>query len=110
MSLFDRFSSVWSLPTIADLSRQVAQRSYALVRESVETRAIGFARAEARGYIRAKAGPIIRAETKILAGRHQGLSQAAIATVVAQAGERVVQTVLADLGRQRARETLRRVA
>lgn len=110
MSLFDRLTSIWSLPSITDLSRQVAQRSYALVRESVETRALGFARAEARGYIRAKAGPIIRAEAQALADRYPKLTPAAIGTIVSQAGERVVQTVLADIGRQRARETLRRVA
>lgn len=110
MNLLDRLTSLWSLPSIADLSRQVAQHSYALVRESVEMRAVSFARAEARGYIRAKAGPIIRAEAQALADRHPRLSPAAIGTIVSQAGERVVQTVLADIGRQRARETLRRVA
>lgn len=110
MSLFDRLTSIWSLPSIADLSRQVAQRSYALVREAVETRAVSFARAEARGYIRAKAGSIIRAEVQVLVARHPQLSQSALVTIIAQASDRVVQTVLADIGRQRARETLRRVA
>ena len=110
MHLLKLLSSVWSVPTIADLSRQVAQRSYAVVRESVEARALGFARAEARGYIRAKAGPIIRSEADALTARYPQLSRPAVAAVVAQASERVVQTVLADIGRQRARETLRRVA
>lgn len=110
MSLLGMFSSVWSVPTIADLSRQVAQRSYAVVRDSVEVRALSFARAEARGYIRAKAGPVIRQETRSLAERYPKLSPLALTTIVTQASERVVQTVLADIGRQRARETLRRVA
>jgi hypothetical protein len=110
MSVLGMFSSIWTVPSIADLSRQVAQRSYAVVRETVEARALGFARSEATGYIRAKAGPIIRTETKTLAARHPKLSPTMLATIVAQASERVVQTVLADIGRQRARETLRRVA
>ncbi len=110
MSLLGRFSSLWSIPSIADLSRQVAQRSYAVVRESVEARALSFARAEARGYIRAKAGPVIRAEINTLSERYPTLSAELRANIVAQASDRVVQTILADIGRQRARETLRRVA
>lgn len=110
MSLLNLLSSVWTLPTVADLARQVAQRSYAAVRESVEERAVAFARAEARGYIRAKAGPVIRSEATVLAARHPELSPSALATVISQASERVVQTILADIGRQRARQTLRRVA
>lgn len=110
MGLRDLIVALCNGPSITELSRQLAQRSYGLVRESIGPHVLGFSRAEARGYVRAKAGPVIRAEAKIVALRHRGLSPAALATIVAQASDRVVQSVLADLNRERARQPLPRAA
>ncbi|MGH8165072.1 MAG: hypothetical protein ACREP1_12145 [Rhodanobacteraceae bacterium] len=110
MGLRDIFVALCNGPSIAELSRQLAQRSYAAVREGVGPRTMAYSPAEARGYVRAKAGPVIRSEARIVAKRHPGLSRANLATIEAQAGDRVVQTVLADLNRERTRQALHRAA
>ena len=110
MGFKDFFAALCNVPSVAELSRQVAQRSYSLVRESVGVHVLDFTRAEARGYVRAKAGSVIRAETRYIAGRHPSLSPAALALIVSQASDRVVQSVLADLNRERARRPLPRAA
>lgn len=110
MGLRELIVALCNGPSIHELSRQLAQRSYAPVRESIGPHVLGFSRAEARGYVRAKAGPVIRTEAKIVGSRHRDLSQAALATVIAQASDRVVQSVLADLNRERAQRSLHRAA
>jgi hypothetical protein len=99
-----------NIPSVTELARQVAQRSYSLVRESVGSHVLAFSRAEARGYVRAKAGVVIRAEARLLASRHPSLSQAALARVIQHANDRVVQSILADLHRERTRRSLTRAA
>lgn len=110
MGFRDFLAAVCNLPSVTELARQVAQRSYGLVRESVGSHVLAFSRAEARGYVRAKAGVVIRAEARSLAGRHRSLSQAALAQIVNQARDRVVQSVLADLHREQTRRSLTRAA
>jgi hypothetical protein len=110
MGLRDFFVALCNLPSVSELSRQVAQRSYSLVRESVGMHVLAYTRAEARGYVRAKAGAVIRAEARHIARRHPSLSPAAVASIVHQAGDRVVQSVLADLNRERARRSVSRAA
>lgn len=110
MGLKNWFDALFQAPSMAELSRQLAQRSYALVRESIGPQALSFSRAEARGYVRAKAAPVIRLEARVLAGRHPGLSAAKLATAVAHASDRVVQSVLTDLNRERTRQLIGRAA
>ena len=110
MGIKDFFSALRNVPSVTELSRQVAQRSYSLVRESVGLHVLAYTRAEARGYVRAKAGSVIRAEVKYLAGRHPSLSAAMLALVFNQASDRVLQSVIADLNRERARRSLPRAA
>jgi hypothetical protein len=110
MGLKNWFDALFQAPSIAELSRQLAQRSYALVRESIGSHVLGFSRAEARGYVRAKAAPVIRAEAQLLIGRHPGLSSTKLAQAVAQASDRVVQSVLTDLNRERTRHFIGRAA
>lgn len=110
MGLLHAISTFWQKPAATELSRHVAQRAYAVVRENVEGRVVEFSRAEAQGYIRAKAGPVIRVEARTMAAKHRNLSPALIAMVISQATEWVAQSVLADVGRERARKQLRRAA
>jgi hypothetical protein len=104
MSLFASLFGFWNTPSVAELARQVAQRSYVLVRESVEGRTCSMSRAEARGYVRAKSGPVIRSEIAALVKRVRHLDQRGLALVHSLAGDRVIQSVLADLGRERMRQ------
>ncbi|HVA50309.1 MAG TPA: hypothetical protein VNH11_28400 [Pirellulales bacterium] len=110
MGLKNWLDALCHAPSIAELSRQLAQRSYALVRDSVGPQVFAFSRAEARGYVRAKAAPVIRSEARALAGRYPGLSVASLGIAVSQASDRVVQSVLTDLNRERTRQMLGRAA
>lgn len=110
MGLLHAISTLWQKPSVTELSRRLAQRAYAVVRENVEGRALDFSRAEAQGYIRAKAGPVVRVEARTLVAKHRNLSPALIDLMIAQATEWVAQSVLADVGRERARKNLRRAA
>jgi hypothetical protein len=110
MGLKEFITALFNVPSVAELARQVAQCSYGAVRESIGVHVLAYARAEARGYVRAKAGSVIRAEAKIVAGRHPSLSPARLNSVIELASDRVVQSVLADLNRERARRSLQRAA
>ena len=110
MSFIDFLSTFWGAPSVQELSRQLAQRTYAPVRDSVEGRTAGMSRAEARGYVMAKASPIIRAELAVLVGRTPKLKGGLQRTVLHSASDRVVQSVLADINREKTRLTLRRAA
>ncbi|HUY33101.1 MAG TPA: hypothetical protein VMV69_09990 [Pirellulales bacterium] len=104
MSLFHSLFGFWNAPSPTELARQVAQRSYALVRDLVEGRTWAMSRAEARGYVRAKAGPVIRAEIAALIQRSGRLGEHGQSSVFALASDRVIQSVLADIGREQARQ------
>jgi hypothetical protein len=104
MSVFGFLAGIWNIPSVGELSRQVAQRSYALVRESVHGRTSTMSRAEALGYVRAKAAPVIRAEVRSLATRIPRLGERGLGTVFAMSSDRVVHSVLADINREKARQ------
>jgi hypothetical protein len=110
MGLFDVLAGIWGGPSVQDLARQIAQRSYAAVRESVEGRTWSMSRAEARGYVMAKAAPVIRSELAILAIRAPRLSDRTRSLVYDHASQRLVQSVLSDISRQQIRPALRRAA
>ena len=110
MGFFDVLAGFWSGPSVQDLARQIAQRSYAAVRESVEGRTWSMSRAEARGYVAAKAAPVIRSELAILAIRVPRLSDRTQSLVYDHASQRLVQSVLSDISRLQTRPTLRRAA
>jgi hypothetical protein len=108
---FIEFTRVfWSATSEQELARQIAQRSYAAVRESVEGRTWSMSRAEARGYVAAKAAPVIRSELASLALRTPRLHGRLQMAVYAHASDRLVQSILADVGRQKSRQPLRRAA
>lgn len=110
MGLRELIVALCNGPSVTELSRQLAQLTYSSVRDTIGSQVLAWSRAEARGYVRAKAGPIIRAEAAILARRRKGMSQARLAAVVAQASDRVVQSVLTDLNRERSRRLMGRAA
>lgn len=110
MGLIGLLAGLWSAQAIAEVSRQIAQLSYATVRESVEGRTNGMSRAEARGYIRAKSTPVIRTEVETALARHSSLKESARQALVTQATERVVRAVHSDVLRQPTRQVVRRAA
>jgi len=110
MGFFEFMRAFWGVPSAPELARQIAQRSYAAVRESVEERTWSMSRAEARGYVTAKAAPVIRSELAILALRTPRLHGGLRTAVYAYASDRLVQSILADVGRQKSRQPLRRAA
>jgi hypothetical protein len=110
MSFFRLLKSLWQRQSVAELSRQIAGRTYPLVRETIDPQAVPIPRAEARGYIRAKATPVIRSQVKALLAAEGRLAAGLEPLLVAHAGERVVQSILADLSRDKARQAPRRAA
>ncbi len=110
MNFSDILARLWGAPSVQELARQLAQRTYAPIRDCVEGRTWGMSRAEARGYVLAKAGPIIRCELAGLADRTPSLNDRVQRMVFQHASHRVVQSVLADINREKTRLNARKAA
>jgi hypothetical protein len=110
MIFFRLLKSLWQRESVAELSRQIAGRAYPFIRETIDPQAVPIPRAEARGYIRAKATPVIRSQVKVLLAAESRLAAGLAPLLVAHAGERVVQSILADLSPDKARQASRRAA
>lgn len=80
-------------------ARDLARQVYAPVRELVEGRLQWMTRSEARGYIRAKAMPLVREVVRDAATASAEVARIPRHELTLAVGERVVQAVLADVGR-----------
>jgi hypothetical protein len=95
---------------LEELTQQLTRHSYALVREVCEKRVAGMTHAEARGYVWAKARPIVLAEVAAAGLGHPVLDATNLAALSERTRERVVRTVVSDLMRDRVRHVKRRRA
>lgn len=95
---------------LAQLVRHIVWRSYAPIREAAEVRVPQMSPAEARGYIRAKATPVLRAEVEDVLKNESGLGEWARPILFQHASDHVVQSVLSDLVRREPRKTTARRA
>ena len=80
-------------PLTLDLSEQV--------RASLSFRVLSMSRAEARGYIRAKATPIVRRALGSVAAEHPALATELVTRVAGELTDRVARQVLDDVVRGR---------
>ena len=110
MGLFTFLSELRAARLVDELSQHLARQVYSLLRELCEARVPAMTHAEARGYLWAKARPIVAAEVAAAAGRRPALSRVAVATLQERTHDRVVRSVLADLMRDRVRHVSRRIA
>ena len=99
------------LARLADeLTQRLARQTYGLLREACQTHIQNMTHAEARGYVWAKARPIVMAEAVAAAIEHPALDQTRLASLGERARQRVVRAVLSDLMRDRVRHVNRRRA
>ncbi len=99
----------WQSQPPADLARQIASRIYPIVWETVSGRTAMMSRAEARGYIRATAAPLVRAEIRAEIKADELVARSAEAILV-YACDRVVQSILSEAGRRSSTVHFRRAA
>jgi hypothetical protein len=93
MQLLHRLLGLLWGPTLRQRAQRLARDSYAQVRMLVEGRCAHLSPAEARGYLRARATPVL-----VAALRSQGgLSVRAQRLVLGMAGELLADVLLADL-------------
>ncbi len=83
---------------IDTLSHQVADLSVQCVCELVCGHVEGMTFSEARGYVRARAGRIVRKQARVVIGRHAGAEQAWVDAVTRAATEQLVPLVLRRTG------------
>jgi hypothetical protein len=107
MNLFAPLGARGELESLAD---QVAGRCRAAAWNLSHARAVGMRLAEARGYMRTKSGPVLRAEVAALAAGRPELSAALLREVFDLAGERLVKTLISDLLNFNLARRARRVA
>ncbi|MBI2825651.1 MAG: hypothetical protein HYX69_13285 [Planctomycetia bacterium] len=103
--------SPWRAGRLKDeLAQQVARRAYVALREVCEDRVPAMTHAEARGYLWAKARPLVAAEVTHIAQFEPALPIAFQAQLAQRSRERLVRLVMTDLMRDRVRSTSRRRA
>jgi hypothetical protein len=95
---------------VDELTQQLARQAYGLLHEVCETQVLSMTHAEARGYVWAKARPIVLAEVTAAGIGHPALDPRNLALLSERSRERVVRAVLSDLMRDRARYVSRRRA
>lgn len=104
MVIFEIVRRVFNSGSLSETSRQIARRCYASLHQVVEHRAMSMTRAEARGYIAAKARPIVRQEVESVIRTVHGIGAWARPVLVLQASEQLVHAVSSELVRERARK------
>ncbi len=100
MSLLALLDQLRGTQRLDDAVAQIARRAYAPLREGCELLVPQMTRAEARGYIWAKARPIIALDPAAIAGQAK-LPATVQAMLTEQARDQATQEVLGDLMRQR---------
>ncbi len=94
MGLFDAFASSAAARQTAEIAQQVSRRSCAAVWQRVQAKAISMSPAQARGYIRSHAAPVVEEEAA-----RCGVSHARQRELVPLAREGVVETLLCEITR-----------
>ena len=93
------------------VAAEIARQAYAQVRHASERVAASLQPAEARGYIRARATPILRPYIEAARRREPGLHRVPAAEMLRLTGDLVVQAVWPDIAMAgRLRESRRRAA
>jgi hypothetical protein len=110
MRLLEQIQQLRRANRLAQLCRQVVGRSYAPVREASEPNAASMPLAEARGYVRAKATPVLRAEIKSILQSETSLGAWAHDALMEHASRHIVEIVLKDVRRIAAPPVVRRRA
>ena len=95
---------------VDELTQKLARQVYGSLRDVCETRVSSMTHAEARGYVWAKAQPIVLAQVSATSTTHPSLDATYLALLSDRTRERVVRAVVNDLMRDRVRHVNRRRA
>jgi hypothetical protein len=110
MGLFSFVADLRATQLIDELAQQLSRQTYGLLHDICQPRVALMTHAEARGYVWAKARPIVLAQVTVAAQAHPDLGRLALSTLSERAHDRVVRSVLSDLMRERAQLANRRRA
>jgi len=101
MRLFTLLARATTTRLVDDLSQQISRRLFGSLREACASAVARMTRAEARGYLWAKAQPVVTLEVARVMAWHKGPTGGVESLIAQQARERLVQHVLADLLQER---------
>jgi hypothetical protein len=110
MGLISFLADLRATHQVDELTQQLARQTYGVLRDLCEARMPGMTHAEARGYVWAKARPIISTQVAAVAIAQPALGPGALAMLSERTHDRVVRTVVSDLMRERAQQMHRRRA
>jgi len=110
MGLLRFLADVRATQIVDELCQQATRRVYGSLREACESRIAQMTHAETRGYVWAKARPIVTTEVTAIAIAHPTLGQQIIDMLCERTHDRVVRNVVSDLMRERTQRTHRRHA
>lgn len=111
MSLWMKLVRRFTARSASQIAGEIARHAYSQVRHASERTAAQLQPAVARGYIRAKATPILRAYVDLARANEPALARVSTAHMLQLAGDLVVQSVWPDVATApRLREPERRAA
>jgi len=103
MGLLTFIAELRATQLVDDMAKQVTRQVASLVRNACARRVATMSHAEARGYLWAKARPMISAEVRAIAVAQPALRPLTLAALSERAHDRIVHTVLAELMQERTR-------
>ncbi len=95
---------------VDEYTQNVARQSYGTLRQMCERRVLTMTHAEARGYVWAKARPVVAAEVSAVAVAHPTMSAHTLQMLSERTHDRLVRSVVSDLMRERVEQTRSRRA
>ena len=96
---------------VEEITQNVARQTYGTLRQMCERRVSSMSHAEARGYVWAKARPVVTTEVAAVAIARPTLSTHVLHMLSERTHDRLVQSVVSDLMRERVEQKrLRRAA
>ncbi len=110
MGLLRFLADVRATQIVDELCQQAVRQVYGSLRESCESRVRQMSHAETRGYVWAKARPLVSREVSAIAVAHPTLGQQIVDMLCERTHDRVVRNVVSDLMRENAQRTHRRRA
>jgi hypothetical protein len=89
---------------VDEITQNVARQTYGTLRQICERRVLTMTHAEARGYVWAKARPVVATEVAAVAVVQPTISPRTLHMLSERTHDRLVQSVVSDLMRERAEQ------
>ncbi|HVU86924.1 MAG TPA: hypothetical protein VHD36_06365 [Pirellulales bacterium] len=95
---------------VDEFTQNLARQTYGTLRHMCERRVLTMTHAEARGYVWAKARPVVTTEVAAVAVAHPTLNARTLQMLSEQTHDRLVRSVVSDLMRERVEQARSRRA